>query len=253
MTFNRREKIREILTEKGKVSLKELGSIFPQVSEMTLRRDLEHFEKQGFAVRERGGARLLNLAVPKEPAYINRLDTNRNAKVRIAKGAIEYLSSGSSVFLDSGTTALELAKILPDINLNITTSSPNIAIELSGKYNIDVNITGGSLNRSNQSLSGPLALHCINMMNIDTAFIVASGFATEGGFTCGDYNECMLKKLVINKARTVVLMLDSSKVGKLLPYTFAMPGDTDVIITDKPLPEKVLKSLNNENTIIICE
>lgn len=253
MTFTRREKIRKMLTENGNISLSELSSVFPDVSEMTLRRDLEYFEEQGVAVRVRGGARLLDPADSKEPSYIKRVDTNKLAKEKIAFLAAKYVSSGSSVYIDSGTTAMALAKILPDINLNILTSGPNIAMELSNKRNININMTGGNLSRSNLSLSGPSAMNCIELMNIDTAFIVTSGLAVEGGFTCGDYNECTLKKAVIKKARTVILLADSSKVGKLLPFTFAKPEDIDVIITDKPIPDDVLKAINKDNTIIICD
>ena len=102
-----------------------------------------------------------------------------------------------------------------------------------------VNTVGGMLNRDNISVSGNQALRQIGDINIDIAFIVPSGISAQNGMTSGNYSECELKKLVVQKARKVVVLMDSSKLDKILPYTFAAISDINTIITDKELPSDI--------------
>ena len=110
-------------------------------------------------------------------------------------------------------------------------------MELIKKNQPIVNIVGGMLNRDNISVSGNQALRQIGDINIDIAFIVPSGISAQNGLTSGNYSECELKKLVVQKARKVVILMDSSKLDKILPYTFADISDVNTIITDKALPD----------------
>ncbi len=166
-----------------------------------------------------------------------RLSENPDAKEKVALAAIDLIETGRSLFLDSGTTMLKLASLLPDERLTVTTTGPNIAMELIKKNQPIVNIVGGMLNRDNISVSGNQALRQIGDINIDIAFIVPSGISAQNGLTSGNYSECELKKLVVQKARKVVILMDSSKLDKILPYTFADISDVNTIITDKALPD----------------
>jgi DeoR/GlpR family transcriptional regulator of sugar metabolism len=93
-----------------------------------------------------------------------------------------------------------------------------------------VYVTGGLLNNSNLSLSGLNAENFLDNINIDTAFMAASGFS--GSFDCGNFDECRLKKQVISRAAKTVLLMDSSKVGRRMPFTFAELADIDCVVTD---------------------
>lgn len=253
MNFMRRERIAELLKEKGSISLKELSEIFSDVSEMTLRRDLMWAEEQGIAVRIRGGAKYQPGIQHREPSYDVRAIENRLAKEKIARLAIPYIKYGGSIFLDSGTTSMALAKLLPDMNLSLLTSGPNIALEAAKKNIPDITLAGGSLNRSNLSLSGHVAVASVGGINIDTAFITPSGYTAESGFTCGNYDEGEVKRTVISKARTVILLIDNSKMGRMLPFTFAVIGDADIIITDKHPPKELMESAGKSGVTVICE
>lgn len=237
MSSLRRNKIRELLQSKPFISLHDLEAMFPDVSSMTLRRDIEFFENQGEAIKVRGGARSMKfITTSMEDAFSLRLHENADAKEKIARRALSLLETGRSIFLDSGTTVLRLAEMLPDERITVTTTGLNVAIELMKKELPIVNIVGGMINRDNITVSGYQSIAFIESINIDLAFIVPSGVSAKDGLTCGNYIECELKKLVVQKARKVVLLMDSSKLNKSLPYTFCSIDDLDCIVSDEELP-----------------
>lgn len=232
-----------MLQMKPYVSLHELEEAFPNVSGMTLRRDIEYFEKIGEAIKVRGGARSMKfITTSMEDAFSLRLNTNMTAKQKIALAAMDHIESGRSIFLDSGTTMLKLASIIPDERLSILTTGPNVALELVKKNLPIINLVGGMINRDNISISGNQAISFIENINIDTAFLVPSGFSLENGFTSGNYSECELKRYICEKAKKTVILADSSKLDKNLPYTFADLEDIDVIITDEEVSADFAKA-----------
>ncbi len=234
-----------MLSEKPFISLRELEERFPDVSSMTLRRDIEYFEKQGEAIKVRGGARSMKfITTSMEDSFHQRLGENNAAKEWIARRACEFIHTGHSVFLDSGTTVLKLAAVLPDERLSIITTGPNIALELIKKNKPIVNLVGGMINHGNVSISGNQALKFLDDINIDVAFICPSGFSLKDGFTCGNFPECELKRLVIGKARRVIVLLDSSKIGRALPYTVCHMDKIHMIITDQRPPEDIIEAAN---------
>lgn len=248
MNIERRDLVNAYIQEKGEVQLRELEEIFKDVSSMTLRRDLAYLEKKGEIIRVRGGAKsIAYVSGIKEEHYSRRADANIEAKMKIAQKALKYVESGRSIFLDSGTTIMCLAQILPEEKLSIITSGPNIAIEIIKKQHVSVTLIGGQLSRDTISLSGPHSIDFIRDINIDIAFMATSGFSLESGFTSGNYNECELKKAVIRKARRVILLMDSSKVDRNMPFTFAYLRDIDRLISECPLPEKVIKAALENN------
>lgn len=254
MNSERREIIKELLQNKPFISLHELEVRFPNISSMTLRRDIEYFESLGEAIKVRGGARSMKfITTSMEDTFNLRMSENMQAKEKVAYKALEMIETGRSLFLDSGTTMLKLASLLPDERLTVTTTGPNIAMELIKKNQPIVNIVGGMLNRDNISVSGNQALRFLADINIDVAFIVPSGMSSYNGLTSGNYIECELKKLVVDKARKVVVLMDASKLDKTLPYTFCGIGDIDIIISDRELPADITKlAVEKEVQIIIA-
>ena len=240
MSSSRRNAIKILLAQKPFVSLQELELMFPDVSSMTLRRDIEYFERLGEAIKVRGGARSMKFITnPLEDSFSKRLGENVGEKERLAKYAATLIETGRSIFLDSGTTILRLAEILPNERITVTTAGVNIATELIKKELPVVNVVGGMLNRDSLSLSGNQTLRFIEEINIDIAFIVPSGASVKGGLTCGNNIECELKRLVVEKADRVIALMDSSKLERSMPYTFCNISDLDEIITDKPLPDGI--------------
>lgn len=252
MNSSRRKAIKDMLTEKPFVSLKELETAFPNVSSMTLRRDIEYFEQQGEAIKVRGGARSMKfITTSMEDSYHKRLSENIKAKERIARRALELIEPGHSIFLDAGTTVLRLAAMMPDERSNITTTGPNIALELIKKTQPIVNLVGGMINRDNIYISGNQAISFLESVNIDMAVICPSGFSLKNGFTSGNYSECELKSMVVKKARSVVVLMDCSKLERTLPYTFCRLDEINTIITDEPLPKDVAEAAHNAGIEVI--
>lgn len=242
MNTVRREEIKKFIEKNSIVSLKELAAEFSEVSAMTIHRDLDVLEQQGLIERIRGGARIARDNHEREPAFEKREVVNREAKRIIAEKAVDFIKQGSAVFFDAGTTMMQLARVTPDINVSIVTSGPNIALELAGKQNTVVNVCGGTLDRTNLTLSGRAAVEMISGVNIDVAFLAASGYSAEGGFTCGRESEAYIKRVVAEKARTVILLMDSSKTESMLPFTFADMSGIDYLITDGKLPPAVIEA-----------
>lgn len=253
MSFNRREKILELLREQDTIMLKDLEKQFSNVSSMTLRRDLEFFEKIGEAVRIRGGARHIKSLGIQEDLYALRAIKNPAAKEKIAHLALNYVETGRSIYLDSGSTGMSVARVLPDMNLCILTGAPNVAMEVSKRYKITVNMIGGLINRNTLSASGAQSLQFIQNLNFDVALLVASAFSPDTGFTCGNAEECELKRAIAAKARRTIMMVDSSKFGKSMPYTFATLDDVDLLITETKPEDLVMKLAKQSNTTVIFE
>ncbi len=252
MNTIRREQMLEFIKSKGTVSLKELILMFSGVSTMTIHRDLEYLEQEGTIDRIRGGARYIDRQIEHhEPAFIEREVKNRDQKEIIARKATTLISGGSSVFIDSGTTTLALSALIDDVVLNVVTNSPNIALSLSDRNLINITLCGGTLNKRNLTLFGSGALNTVEKINIDLAFIVPSGFTEATGFSCGNESEAALKSLVCKKARKVALLIDHSKMDKVMPFTFANMQDIDYIVCDKPIEGSLADSLKEFSVKIL--
>lgn len=252
MSNGRAEKILEILDQKGSVTLKELCEVFPTYSSMTIRRDLEALEKQDKLIRVKGGARSLkHISQSFEQVYSERESENRAGKERIARKAVSFVSARRCIYLDSGSTVMSLARLIPDVNLYVITSGLNVATEIAAKQHPTLNIVGGVLNRVNLSISDEQAVALIRSVNIDLAFVTPSGFSLESGFTCGNNDECELKKSVVKKARCVIVLMDHTKFDKSMPYTFAKIEHVNTIICDEAPPSDMLAACQAQGIEIL--
>lgn len=241
MVEKRREQIRELVEEKGKIQLRNLQKSFPEVSMMTLRRDLDSLEEEGHVIRTHGGAvSVRKLAgTGEENPYEVRAGENREAKLEIARKALSLVEKDRSLFFDSGSTLMCLAEILTNENFSVLTSGLNIALEILERSKPQVMVVGGSINRNTLSGSGPNALNLLENFNIDLAFMAASGFSVDRGFTVANVYEGYLKQKVVSQAKKVIVLVDSSKINKVLPFTYANLKDIDVLVMDQPLPKEI--------------
>ena len=237
MNTLRQARIKEYIEHKSVATIKELHALFPDVSLMTIHRDLDVLERSGAVIKVRGGAKAVRHAA--DLGFDIRLEENIDGKLSIAQKALQLIQPYSSIFLDAGTTSLILAQNWPDMSLNIVTTGPNIAIDLCHLSNPTVTMCCGTLNRKNQALSGINTLQMLEKINIDTAFIGVSGCSAESGFTCGTEADMLVKQLVIQKARTSVILCDHTKFSRLMPYTFASFADVKYMVCDGPVPENI--------------
>lgn len=245
----RQEKIKEYIENRNVVTIRQLQEQFPEVSLMTIHRDLDALVEGGSIVKFRGGAKSVRHAV--DPEFNVRMRENNAGKMTIAQKALELIQPHSSVFLDASTTNLALARCLPDINLNIFTTGPSIAIELCRLQNPVVTLCCGTINRKNLAVSGQNTLEMLEKINIDLAFIGVSGCSVDAGFTCGTEGDMLVKRMMIRKARRSVAVCSKEKLNCLMPYTFARLEDVDYLISDEPLPEAFAKAAEQAGVTLL--
>ena len=249
MNSIRQKKISDFIESKQIVTIKELQNLYPNVSLMTIHRDLDALVQSGVIVKIRGGARAVRHKG--DPGFEVRMQENNVGKVSMAEKALSLIQPDSAIFLDASTTNLMLARALPDIDLHIFTTGPNIALELCKLKNPSITLCCGNLNRKTMALAGQNTLEMLEKINIDLAFIGVSGCSAEAGFTCGTEGDMAVKALVLRKARRKVIMCDQGKFSRLMPYTFGRMQDVDYLISDDAVPEAIVREAETHGVVIL--
>ncbi len=230
MLLSRQEEILKILSNRGKLSVQEFTARLG-VSEVTVRKDLSILEEMGFLVRTRGGATLAadkNLIRP----YTVRRKEHLDAKKAIARKAREFIREGDTIYLDSGSTAVSLASLLRDMSLRVVTNSVDIVLALADSPGVAAYCIGGSYRKDAGSFIGPIALESLKNFQIDTCFMGATGFSSEGLFSSQNILESEVKKQAMRVSRRRIMLVDGSKYGIAAFSVFARPEDVNVLITD---------------------
>ena len=236
----RQEAIKGFIEENNAVTIRQIRELFPDVSLMTIHRDLDVLEQQGIIVKYRGGARAVRHLG--DPEFNERMRANTSGKNVIAQKALSLIRPNTAIFLDASTTNLAIAKQMPDMNIHVFTTGPSVALELCRLHDPIVNLCCGTMNRKNLAVSGQNTLEMLEKINIDIAFIGVSGCSVDAGFTCGTESDMLVKRLVIQKARTSVAVCGREKLSRLMPYTFAKLSEVDYFISDDLLPEGFLRA-----------
>ena len=233
--------LKEYIDKNGKVTLHELECAFPNVSSMTLRRDLVRLEENNAVLRVPGGALSVDSVLrAKEADFSERINYNAAEKLEIADKAVKLVEPKSCVFIDGGSTTTYFARALPDDSFYILTNALVIAETILRKEKPTVALLGGDLRKNTFITVGSSCIEDIEKINIQTAVMTATGFIKDvGGFTCGNQSEADVKRAVIKKADHVIMLLDSSKVNKKTPYTFAYLSDVNCMVVDKNFSKEI--------------
>lgn len=233
--------LKEFIDKNGKVTLHELECAFSDVSSMTLRRDLQRLEMQNAVLRVPGGALSVDTVLrAKEADFSERINYNTEEKLEIADKAVKIVEPNSCIFIDGGSTTTYFARALPDDNFYVLTNALVIAETILRKEKPTVSLLGGDLKKNTFITVGQTCIDYIDKINIQTAIMTATGYNKDvGGFTCGNQSEADVKRSVIKKADFVIMLLDSSKVNKKTPYTFASISDVNCMVVDKNFPKDI--------------
>ncbi|MCL6443503.1 MAG: DeoR/GlpR family DNA-binding transcription regulator, partial [Alicyclobacillus sp.] len=173
LVADRHRKIVELVRQEGSIRVAELSRLF-QVTEETIRRDLDRLESEGKVIRTHGGAVATEerpLEVPIEQREISRIEQKR----AIAAKAVQFVEEGDTISLDASTTAWQMARVLPDIPLTVVTNSVKVAMELANKRYVQVISVGGVLVARSLSFVGPLAERSLDGYHVRKAFFSCSG------------------------------------------------------------------------------
>lgn len=222
-----------MVNDADRVTVEELTDEFG-VSDATIRRDLASLAEDGLIERFHGGA-LPASNGNTDHRQARQTVTNPSGKRAIAERAVDELSDGDAVFFDTGPTAMEVAKALPEsLSLLVATNSPENAFELRETCG-DVKVVGDSLRRTSDALVGPGAESYLRKTNFDVVFLETDAIQSDGGLSVSNEDEARIKSLLCDGGRLVILVADGSKVGRQSFREFAAVDDVDIFVTDAPL------------------
>jgi len=231
-TVGRRVNILKMIEDNGQVNVQTLSEMF-MVSKVTIRNDLKQLEKKNLLIRSHGGA-IKSQAVSIDQKIIERATQHPDEKRKIGKKAAELIKDGDTIILDSGTTTIEIVKHLDSkLNIKVITNAINIALELIENENIKVIIPGGFFREYTYSLVGPTAEKGIRNYLCDKVFLGADGFDSSYGVSTPNIEEAYLNKAMIETAKEVIIVADSSKFQKRRFAFVAGLDKIDIVITDK--------------------
>lgn len=208
----RRMQILQLLEQQETVTLNEFCNVFENVSESTIRRDLKSLEAEGEIILLRGGAACLKQASYEVPAQ-SKFVKNVDEKEKIARYAAGLVNDGESIYIDSGTTLIHMAKYLKGKDITLVTTN---ALLFSEIQDMDINcfIVGGELNFSTGSILGTKTNSMLSEMYFDKAFLGANGFSDKAGISTPDIREAEKKQIVNRNSNKTYILADSSKSGK---------------------------------------
>jgi len=201
------------------------------VTDETIRRDLEFLDSERKLIRTHGGALRIEKRVIDLPLQ-KRLKENRAAKQEIAKKALELVKEGDTILLDASSTVLALAEMLPDIDLTVVTNAHDTVVPLMGKNRINVIATGGKLDRVSLSYGGATAWSTVRKISIDKAFFSCNGLDLERGASEVAEIHAEFKENALEFCAEKILLCDSSKLGVRSSRYFADFEKIDRVITD---------------------
>jgi len=231
----RRQAILTLIADHGRVSVPDLSAQF-DVSEVTIRADLQALAERGLLVRTYGGAISTTYGL-QELSLLQRRQQHISEKQRIGAAGAALVADGEAVFLDSSSTALVVAQQLKQRrDLTIITNSLVIAQEMLGLPNIAVVMPGGSLHHDTVSLIDPAGLTFLEKYHIQKGFFGTYGLSLDAGLTDGSAPESEIKRPLVEMCHTVIVVLDASKWGRVGVTSYASLEDVNTIITDDQSP-----------------
>lgn len=229
----RRAAIMEMLEHNASVQVAEIAQTFG-VSSVTARADLDALAESGKLRRTHGGAVSLHkrLTVSTQDRRIN---VNVAAKQAIAQSAIELVTDGDTLLVDSGTTALEFVRLLDQRNgITVITADITIADYIDESMpSVDVVMLGGALRKGHRYLYGPLTMQALQMVHADLAVMCPGAFVPGCGFTTDFPQMAETKTAMIGAAHQSVALMDASKVNGRGMYRFAELTDVNTIVMDR--------------------
>lgn len=213
------------------------------MAEMTIRRDLDVLADRGIARRIRGGAVSLMLRGEELPYSLRELEA-ADEKRRIARAVAAELRDGEAVVLDSGTTALEIARLLHDRRLTVMTGSLRGAQAMAGGPSLRLLQTGGVIRPGELAAVGRLATSAIASLRFDTAVICPCGLAG-ATVTAHDLEDAEVKQAMLASAARVIVAADSSKLGHAALAVVCRLAQVDLVVTDSGAPASALEQLRS--------
>lgn len=250
LKINRLNKIEQHIQNVGSISLDNLCEAF-KVSKNTIRRDIAELELRGSIKKVYGGI----VSTPRDGVepFESREIKHQSEKKLIAEIASEIVEDGDVIFIDSGTTCMHLLPFLAKKNnLTIITANLNVIMTAVPYHNLTIISTGGVLYRDTNSFTGPNIIDFLKNFNISKAFLASTGVSLSRGVTNTSPLEHDIKRYLIEKSTTRVLLVDHTKFDIVSLMTYCKLENLDYFVTDKTPPQEYLTyfGLNNVKLLI---
>ena len=244
----RKENILRYVDSIGSATIKELATAL-SVSTATIRRDLDELDQRKLIKRIHGGAQTARSSrTAYEAAYLDKSGQMVEEKARIGFAAASLVENGDTILLDSGTTALQVARNLSDKqNITVITYDLHIANSIELAPSSTLIVTGGIRRPDFGVLTGSMVLDFIRGIRVDKSFLSADAVDIDFGLSNATFHEADLKKALISSGQRVYLIADHSKFGNLALIQVCSLSDIDLLITDTQLPEKYQRLLEKKN------
>lgn len=247
----RQRVIEELVTIDGRVSVVDLARRFGVTTE-TVRRDLDQLEIAGAVRRVHGGAVAHSRISTAESSVAERSEQRRDAKLAIARRALEALPAGfnGSIYLDAGTTTAVLAQLLIErpataSPLEVVTHSMTIAHVLAGSSGLGLTAIGGRVRGLTAAAVGAQTVDAISRLRPDIAFIGTNGLSAGFGLSTPDPDEAAVKRAIIAASRRSIVLADAEKLGAELLVSFGRIDDIDVLVTDGLVSDELTGAMDS--------
>jgi DeoR family fructose operon transcriptional repressor len=246
----RRDRIQEYLI-RNKIATNSTLSVLLEVSEATIRRDLERLEEEGFLERTHGGA-VLRVSIPVEPEYLLRAQSHTEEKQLIGARAAAMIEDGDIVFINSGTTTTEIIRSIR-LNADIIVVTNNLIAALEvGNVSYQLILLGGNFQHKSNSVAGRFTYDNLNTLYATKTFIGVDGFNLKYGWTVPSNAEAEVIRLMM--ARTlgpVIAVADHSKWGNVANFEVARIEQIHRLITDEGLNAQACTALAGRSVEVI--
>ena len=248
--LERQKRITELLKETGAVSVSKLA-VELSVTEETVRRDLEKLEKQELLLRTHGGAVTTDNG-NQELSLEKRKRQNIEAKMKLAKEAVKFISAGDAIFIDASTTTFYIAKELKNFkNITVVTNSLRVLAELEGNFDIKLISVGGMMSQ-NSSFVGSIAENSIKENYFVNKMFFSSRGITQAGILESNEHECYLKQSMMKNSTDKYYICDKTKVGRVGFVKLADFEDINTVITEKDaLSHELVRTLKELKVNIV--
>jgi len=219
------------------------------VTEETIRRDLEKLEQIGNLVRSHGGAVSIRQGGT-EASFAEREIRSASEKMAIGREAVKLIGDGDTILLDASTTALQLARLLPDMNLTVLTNAMQVCVELTSRPRVRVICTGGTLSPNSLSFTGPRAEQALTEYHVNHLFFSCTGVDIAHGLSDVNEAQATLKRRMMSVADRVTLLVDRSKFGLRALKRFAQISDVHEIITNMSADPAILDEIKSAGVAV---
>lgn len=245
----RLHKIVEMVNSQGIITVNEVINEL-NVSDMTVRRDLDELDKAGKVVRIHGGAQSISYSINQELSHTEKKGLQINEKMKIAELAASHIDDGDTIFLGPGTTIELLAQNLINKRIRIITNNYPVFDILKHSDSADIILTGGDFRKNTGALVGPLTNSNLRRLNFTKSFISANGIRNESICTYS-IEEGEAQEIALNNSRTKYLLVDNKKINKDDFYVFYNLHDIDHLITDGSINKDVQKHYEQYVNVIV--